>query len=77
MRRARAISFSPFQNSSSKLTLVLCRAMTTDRLMTVDFMVAPFVHAMRVQLTIAAAVAAVVLAGRVTSKLLCTHFYGF
>src|SRR6185312_117131 len=32
-----AISFRPFQNASSRLTLVLCPAMTIERLTTGDF----------------------------------------
>src|SRR5439155_1564974 len=35
--RSAAISFSPFQNASSRLTLVLCPAITIDRLTTGDF----------------------------------------
>src|ERR1700681_3619129 len=35
--RFAAISFSPVQNASSKLTLVLCPAMTIERLTTGDF----------------------------------------
>src|SRR3954468_12681481 len=35
--RLSAISFSPFQNASSRLTLVLCPAMTMDLLTTCDF----------------------------------------
>src|SRR6218665_2957713 len=34
----RAISFNADQNSSSRLTLVLCPAMSNDRLRMVDFM---------------------------------------
>src|SRR5262245_16386341 len=37
MSRPPAISFSPFQKASSKLTLVLCSAMTLERLTTGDF----------------------------------------
>src|ERR1700733_446222 len=37
MARLTAISFSPFQKASSRLTLVLCPAMTIERLMTGDF----------------------------------------
>src|SRR5581483_3003576 len=37
MFRPWAISFSPFQNASSRLTLVLCPAMTIERLTTGDF----------------------------------------
>src|SRR5262249_17263872 len=36
-RRPSAISFSPFQNASSRLTLVLWPARTIERLMTGDF----------------------------------------
>src|SRR5580692_9658860 len=35
--RLPAISFNPVQNASSKLTLVLCPAMTIERLTTGDF----------------------------------------
>src|SRR5262245_37811812 len=35
--RFAAISFSPVQNASSKLTLVLCPAITIERLTTGDF----------------------------------------
>src|ERR1700678_1203875 len=35
--RLAAISFNPTQNASSKLTLVLCPAMTIERLTTGDF----------------------------------------
>jgi len=35
--RLAAISFNPIQNASSKLTLVLCPAMTIERLTTGDF----------------------------------------
>ena len=35
--RPPAISFRPFQNASSRLTLVLCPAMTIERLTTGDF----------------------------------------
>src|SRR5580704_2316964 len=35
--RLAAISFNPVQNASSKLTLVLCPAMTIERLTTGDF----------------------------------------
>src|SRR5665213_3877257 len=35
--RLPAISFRPFQNASSRLTLVLCPAMTIERLTTGDF----------------------------------------
>src|SRR2546427_4714496 len=37
MLRALAISLSPFQNASSRLTLVLWPAMTMERLTTGDF----------------------------------------
>src|SRR5262249_11232853 len=37
MSRSPAISFSPFQKASSRLTLVLCPAMTIERLTTGDF----------------------------------------
>src|SRR6266481_2348391 len=37
MSRPPAISLSPFQNASSRLTLVLCPAMTMERLTTGDF----------------------------------------
>src|SRR5712692_4629259 len=37
MSRPAAISFSPFQNASSRLTLVLWPAMTMERLTTEDF----------------------------------------
>src|SRR5262249_57803021 len=37
MSRAVAISLSPFQNASSRLTLVLWLAMTMERLTTGDF----------------------------------------
>jgi hypothetical protein len=41
---AIAISFRPLQNASSRLTLVLCPAITTERLTIEDFMiVAPIV----------------------------------
>jgi hypothetical protein len=49
---SRTISFRPFQNSSSRLTLVLCPAITIDRLTTADFMVVSSVRAMRLHLTI-------------------------
>jgi len=35
--RLAAISFNPAQNASSKLTLVLCPAITIERLTTGDF----------------------------------------
>src|SRR5215467_3789615 len=35
--RLAAISFNPVQNASSRLTLVLCPAITIDRLTTGDF----------------------------------------
>src|ERR1043166_90980 len=41
MLRAEAISLSPFQNASSRLTLVLCPAMTIERLTTGDFIDRP------------------------------------
>src|ERR1022692_3288628 len=37
MRRLTAMSFSPLQKASSRLTLVLCPAITMERLMTGDF----------------------------------------
>src|SRR5262252_10816581 len=37
MLRAEAISLRPFQKASSRLTLVLCPAMTIERLTTGDF----------------------------------------
>src|SRR5262245_225467 len=37
MPRPTAISLSPFQNASSRLTLVLCPAITIERLTTGDF----------------------------------------
>src|SRR5581483_1536358 len=37
MSRLPAISFNPFQNASSRLTLVLCPAITMDRFTTGDF----------------------------------------
>src|ERR1700728_1649569 len=37
IRRLTAISLSPLQNASSRLTLVLCPAMTMERLTTGDF----------------------------------------
>jgi hypothetical protein len=37
MPRLLAISFKPFQNASSMLTLVLCPAMTIERFETEDF----------------------------------------
>src|SRR5580704_5593082 len=37
MCRPTAISFSPFQKASSRLTLVLCPAITIERLMTGEF----------------------------------------
>ena len=37
MSRRLAISFNPFQNASSRLTLVLWAARATERLMTTDF----------------------------------------
>jgi hypothetical protein len=44
MCRSRAISFNPFQNASSRLTLVLWPATTVERLATGDFMqTLPFV----------------------------------
>src|SRR5262249_8114805 len=44
MCRSRTISFSPFQNASSRLTLVLWPATTTERLTIVDFIkIPPFV----------------------------------
>jgi len=45
---ARAISFRPLQNASSRLTLVLCPSITTERLTTEDFMgVSPIVCSSR------------------------------
>src|SRR5580704_18450794 len=41
MLRPEAISFRPFQNASSRLTLVLCPAMTIERLTTGDFIDRP------------------------------------
>src|SRR5262249_25140827 len=41
MPRCVAISLSPLQNASSRLTLVLCPAITMDRLMTGDFIDRP------------------------------------
>src|SRR5436309_12246846 len=41
MCRSRAISFNPFQNASSRLTLVLWPATTIERLKTRDFMKTP------------------------------------
>jgi len=41
MLRDAAISFRPLQNASSRLTLVLCPAMTIDRLTTGDFIDRP------------------------------------
>src|SRR6516164_796871 len=41
MLRAEAISLRPFQNASSRLTLVLCPAMTIERLTTGDFIDRP------------------------------------
>src|SRR5690349_8330875 len=40
-RRSAAISFSPFQNASSRLTLVLWPPMTIERLATEDFISPP------------------------------------
>src|SRR5690242_12934725 len=40
-RRSAAISFSPFQNASSRLTLVLWPPMTIERLVTEDFISPP------------------------------------
>src|SRR5262245_28450321 len=42
--RACAISFSPLQNASSRLMLVLCPLTKTERLMIRDFMASPFEH---------------------------------
>src|SRR5215469_934740 len=39
--RLAAISFSPLQNASSRLTLVLCPAITIERLTTGDFIDRP------------------------------------
>ena len=39
--RMLAISRNPFQNASSRLTLVLCPPRTIERLMTEDFIVVP------------------------------------
>src|ERR1700746_139415 len=41
MLRAEAISLRPFQKASSRLTLVLCPAMTIERLTTGDFIDRP------------------------------------
>ena len=41
IRCTYAISLKSFQNGSSRLTLVLCPSITTERLMTGDFMAAP------------------------------------
>src|SRR5258708_7767775 len=41
MSRSLAITFSAFQNASSRLTLVLWPAMTVERLMTEDFIACP------------------------------------
>src|SRR6476661_3213835 len=41
---ACAISFSPLQNSSSRLMLVLCPSTATDRLVIDDFMASSFEH---------------------------------
>src|SRR5438105_330398 len=41
MLRAEAISLRPFQNASSRLTLVLCPAMTIEGLTTGDFIDRP------------------------------------
>src|SRR5215470_9740974 len=41
MLRAPAISLRPLQNASSRLTLVLCPAMTIERLTTGDFIDRP------------------------------------
>src|SRR5215470_12158828 len=41
MLRAEAISLRPLQNASSRLTLVLCPAMTIERLTTGDFIDRP------------------------------------
>src|SRR5256885_16106030 len=41
MSRSTEISFIPFQNASSRLTLVLCPATTIERLTTGDFMTRP------------------------------------
>src|SRR5450432_632317 len=41
MSRSPEISFMPFQNASSRLTLVLCPATTIERFTTGDFMTRP------------------------------------
>src|SRR6185295_4950388 len=41
MLRPAAMSFSPFQKASSRLTLVLCPAITIERLTTGDFIERP------------------------------------
>src|SRR5580658_5413074 len=48
--RLAAISFNPVQNASSKLTLVLCPAMTIERLTTGDFIEFSHLDAVRVEL---------------------------
>jgi len=45
----RAISFSPFQKQSSKLTLVLCPAITIERLITEDSIGVPFARRVSVR----------------------------
>src|SRR5262249_4950511 len=48
--RLAAISFSPVQNASSKLTLVLCPAITIERLTTGDFIGFSCLDAVLIQL---------------------------
>src|SRR5204863_1646932 len=50
--RASAISFSPFQNASSRLTLVLCPAITMDLLTTGDFIGLSTSNSVTVEITI-------------------------
>ena len=50
--RASAISFSPFQNASSRLTLVLCPAITMDLFTTGDFIGLSTSKPMTVEVTI-------------------------
>ena len=63
--RSLPISFRPFQNASSTLTLVLCPATAIDRLIIMDCIVISFDKGMRLKLTIGSATAACASALRV------------
>jgi hypothetical protein len=69
MLRARAISFSPSQNSSSGLTFTLRSTLTPVRLMIADFIIASLARLECVLLTSAVAGKPVVVTNQMMSTL--------